>query len=203
MKITESALKRVIREELKSILTESAYGMTDLPADTGVRIRQLGSMRAEISYVSDDPNSPVEGGITIALSPSYPCSGAWIMQWANTSDGWGPFLYDVAIEWATWKGGGLAPDRGIVSGDARKIWDYYLNNRPDVKAHQLDDLNNTLTPDDGDNCDQASASKSTVPLIGSFLNRDFSSPSNPMSKRYTKEPSTMKALMDAGKLVQK
>jgi hypothetical protein len=193
---------KLLFENWREYLHEAAYGMNELPSDTGVRIELIGSDRAEISYVSDNPDSPIKGEIIIAR-PSEPCGDAWVMQWSKTVDGWGPFLYDIAIEWATWKGGGIVPDRGSVSKDARKIWKYYLNNRSDVQAHQLDDLNNTLTPEDEDNCDQSIATKSTAPVIGRFLSRDFASESNPMSKRYTKEPDVLQKLMDAGRLIQK
>jgi len=194
---------KLLLENWRQYLHEAAYGMNELPPDTGVLIQQLGTKRTEISYMSDDPDSPIKGEIIIAIDPTSPCGGAWTMQWANATDGWGPLLYDIAIEWATWKGGGVIPDRGSVSKDARKIWKYYLNNRSDVQAHQLDDLNNTLTPEDEDNCDQYIATKSTAPVIGRFLSRDFASESNPMSKRYTKEPDILQKLMDAGRLIQK
>jgi hypothetical protein len=191
-----------IFEQWREFLTEGAYTITDLPPDTGVRIQRLGTHRAEISYISDNPDSTIKGEIIIAR-PSNPCSNAWAIQWANASDGWGPLLYDIAIEWATWEAGGLMPDRGSVSKDAREIWKYYLNNRSDVQSYQLDDLENTLTPEYEDNCDQTLASKSTVPIIGSLLSRDFSSASNSMSKKYTKEPTILNALRTTGKLVQK
>jgi hypothetical protein len=190
-----------IFEHWREFLTEGAYGIGEFPPDTGIRIQRLGTDRVEISYVSDNPDSDIKGEIIIAR-PSNPCGNAWAMQWANASDGWGPLLYDIAIEWASWKGGGLIPDRGTVSRDARKIWEYYLNNRPDVQVHQLDDLENTLTPESEDNCDQYISTKSTVPMIGRFLNNDFASESNPMSKRYTKEPNTLQKLLDSGRLVQ-
>ena len=80
-----------------------------------------------------------------------PCSGALMVSMADSStDGLGPLAYDVAIE-AT---GGLIADRGYVSDDAVTVWNYYMNNRSDVEAVQLDNLENDLTDDDSDNCDQ-------------------------------------------------
>jgi hypothetical protein len=44
-----------------------------------------------------------------------------------------------------------------VSDDARRVWDYYHERRPDIESIQLDDLDNTLTPVEDDNCEQNSA----------------------------------------------
>jgi len=83
-----------------------------------------------------------------------------------TTKGWGPLLYDVAMEYATMKGGGLVADRVSVTDAARNMWDFYMKNRGDVEHKQLDiddegserfDLAQ-LTPDDkSDDCDQTSA----------------------------------------------
>ena len=68
--------------------------------------------------------------------------------------GMGPLAYDIAIE-AT---GGLMSDRAEVSDEARAVWDYYLNSRPDVQSFQLDNELDNLTPGlEDDNCFQKSA----------------------------------------------
>ena len=82
-----------------------------------------------------------------------------VVQSSTAKTGMGPLAYDVAIE--AQEGMGLISDRGSVSDDAQAVWYYYLNNRPDVEAVQLDDLDNTLTPEDEDNCDQHIA-RSTI-----------------------------------------
>ena len=82
-----------------------------------------------------------------------------VVQSSTAKTGLGPLAYDVAIE--AQEGMGLISDRGSVSDDAQAVWYYYLNNRPDVEAVQLDDLDNTLTPEDEDNCDQHIA-RSTI-----------------------------------------
>ena len=81
------------------------------------------------------------------------CLGAKVVGYSESEAGYGPLLYDIAIE-AT---GGLAPDRRGVSPDATSVWSFYETERPDIKVSQLDDLNNKLTPTDADNCLQASA----------------------------------------------
>lgn len=77
----------------------------------------------------------------------------------EAAKGWGPMLYDVAMEWATMNGGGLTPDRDIVTGAARNVWDYYFHKRNDVEAIQMDNPQNVLTPPIEDNCGQSSSSK--------------------------------------------
>ena len=90
------------------------------------------------------------------------CSGAWtVVITDQTREGWGPLLYDLAVELATELGGGLTADRKIVSPDARGVWGKYDASRPDVDKEQLDiwaGEGPQLTPDDpSDDCNQTSA----------------------------------------------
>ena len=80
-----------------------------------------------------------------------------VVQSSTAKTGMGPLAYDVAIE--AQEGMGLISDRVSVSREARAVWDYYMNNRPDVEVVQLDDQYNTLTPEDEDNCNQDVAIK--------------------------------------------
>ena len=115
--------------------------------------------------------------------------------------GWGPMLYDVAMEVATLKGGGLMADRGMVSASAERVWKYYMTNRSDVTAHQLDDLKNTLTPEEEDNCDQEVAGGSHGMYGGDTVeNPDWMN--SPLSKRYTAPPKMMDKLEVAGRLIE-
>ena len=97
------------------------------------------------------------------------CSGAFTVNFtSHTKNGWGPLLYDLAMEWASLNGGGLMSDRGSVSSDAQAVWDKYsTSRRKDVEAVQLDILpgflkhdpvfwgTEQLTPDvSTDDCDQ-------------------------------------------------
>ncbi len=97
-----------------------------------------------------------------------PCRGSWVVSVAKATKGWGPLLYDVAIELASnpfmmSKLGvsgyyiGLTPDRVNLSADAYKVWKKYKEIRPDIKQKQLDDLYNTLTDNPVDNCEDDSA----------------------------------------------
>ena len=108
-----------------------------------------------------------------------PCLDASSVTNARATTGFGPLAYDVAIEVT----GGLTPDRTTVSDEARDVWDYYNTVRHDVKKEQLDDLENKLTPEEQDNCEQLSASEDSA--VGSPGNWDESV----LSKKYSKQGS--------------
>ena len=110
------------------------------------------------------------------------CDGAYQVRTSVASSGNGPLLYDLAIEFATTHGTGLIPHRHGVSRDAQKIWQKYINDRPDVKVFQCDDPNMAI--DKG-----WYNSKS-----GSWIN-------SPLSKRYSKNPERTHELLRLKKLV--
>ena len=95
------------------------------------------------------------------------CEDGYISKMTyNTTKGWGPLLYDVAMEYATSKGSGLMSDRDMVSSEAKGVWDYYLNKRSDVEPHQLDidydearryDLAQRTPRNPKDDCEQLSS----------------------------------------------
>jgi len=194
MKLTTARLRQMIKEELKSVLAEAAQQASDLPEDVYVRVfyKEKGKWGSTITVAYTDVNGKrkssktdqIWGRINIdSVEPwGDPCEGSAVVSTAQAADGWGPLLYDVAIEVATMKSNGLTADRHIVSQDAAGVWDFYLKNRSDVVSHQLDDMNNTLTPKDEDNCTQKAAGDNWQ--------------SSPLSKRYTKKPTTIKALGD-------
>lgn len=67
------------------------------------------------------------------------CNDAWIVgNTHQTTKGWGPLLYDIAMEVATVLGGGLTSSRGMVSSKAKPVWDFYLSSRKDIDAEQMD-----------------------------------------------------------------
>ena len=117
------------------------------------------------------------GGVDILKTKEYsegPCLDGWTVVGSKALQGWGPLLYEVAIEYASQNGGGLTSDRISVSEYAQAVWDKY-EQRSDVNAQQMDTnhepfssgikINSTvpqLTPNDkSDDCDQSrSISKS-------------------------------------------
>ena len=182
----------LLREYIRELLSEGMKTVDDLPDGVVVEVTEYGyrtDFALSSSYESERNHKPY-GTISIGeLEEVGVCGGAWAIEMVSADQGWGPFLYDIAIEWATMNHGGLIADRSEVSGDARRVWAYYLNSRPDVTAHQLDDRRNTLTPEVEDNCEQEIAGD---PYDDEWID-------SPLSKRYTKAPTTINALKAAGR----
>jgi hypothetical protein len=201
---------KLLHEYIRELLTEAAKGPADLPNNVSVVIADKGN-RARIFYAMEDSLNPgewikarrhdvgVNGTIMVGTADKStgPCGDAWEVMGSEAMQGWGPMLYDVAMEYATQNGGGLISDRKAVSPHARNVWDYYMSNRGDVTGIQLDNLSNTLTPEEEDNCNQHIASytnQNNMPKIVDWQ-------TSPLSKRYTKPPTTINALKAVGKLV--
>lgn len=125
------------------------------------------------------------------------CAGSWVVKSVGkTQKGWGPLLYDLAIEWSTVYSKGLMSDREEVSPSAQNIWKNYEENRSDVKSTQLDiNLSSLryyndiylrqLTPDNTD--DDCSQSMS-IALSGEDWFKQ------PLSKKFEKEPVALEKL---------
>ena len=118
------------------------------------------------------------------------------------SQGWGPLLYDVAMEIAGENG--LMADRESLSTDAFNVWQYYMNSRGDVQKKQLDTEDNELTPDETDNCGAVSARThdDTFDDYRSDEKKQALSDS-PVMKVYTKGPTTIGELEAMGRLIRK
>jgi hypothetical protein len=133
----------------------------------------------------------------IMVAPAPPSIGAclperggrrpWRVVFSRAERGWGPLLYDAAMEVATERGGGLMSDRHEVSAKALGVWTAYDRSRRDVEALQLDANDATvedfgverLTPDvDWDDCDQFAAAN----------HMDLDWDESPLSRAYRKEP---------------
>jgi hypothetical protein len=206
----EEMTESMVRTYVRTLLTEAAMGPADLPDGVGVAYRgdNLGVTGLTVMYYHMEEGSPLSvaaqaglvlkgtglphGKISIGRSVSAgECSDALMVWGSSAAHGWGPMLYDVAMELATIQGGGLMSDRESVSFAARDVWQYYMANRGDVTGIQLDDEWNKLTPTERDNCMQQRARDDE----GSWVD-------SPLSKRYTKPPIMLAALEAAGKLVK-
>ena len=200
----------LLREYIRVLLTEAAKGPADLPDNVVVAIIDQREHQKFVYMIEKEgpnettqweratpSNSGLHGKVAL-MKPDHPCGGAWEVVMSGATQRWGPMLYDVAMEWATQNGGGLVSDRSHVSPSAREVWNYYLSNRSDVQNDQLDDLRNTITPEEEDNCEQGSA---TIGRSSAGMPKTLDFQESPLSKRYTKSPTTMNALEAAGKLV--
>ena len=175
-------MKKLLTEWRKFVLTEGMKTAADLPQGSGIAMisrsgQSLPAGNPMFVYTYDGkplynyphprfnpgvPEGAPWGEVLIGkLKPNSQgdCSDAYGIDHSETASGWGPLLYDVAMEWASKNGTGLTSDRGSVSKDAYNVWNYYLRNRPDVESTQLDIRNSgyeKITPDDeSDDCEQA------------------------------------------------
>jgi hypothetical protein len=209
----------LLHEYVRVLLAEAAKTIEDLPDDVYIAIEEYGSRGARIYYsneLGDDyqrktVDDPVVRGRIVIVDlggREYgPCDGAWKVSSADAKKGWGPMLYDVAMEYATLNAGGLVSDRDAVSPEARRVWDYYLGNRSDVTPHQLDNEYGDLTPEiEEDDCEQRVATfdigRTPGTKYGERIKTDVSWMKSPLSKRYTKEPTILNALRAAGRLIE-
>ena len=141
---------KLLREYIRALLTEAAKRPEDLPTDWMVYVDNIGD-KYLIELAGDDRTV---GSITIGPAGGTvdPCLGSYQVNTSQAEQGWGPLRYDVAMEIASMYSSGLVADRNTVSDEAQRVWQFYQDNRPDVEVAQLDDLYNTLTPDEYDNC---------------------------------------------------
>ena len=100
--------------------------------------------------LSADKNTAtaVYGVVMVNVTSAHPQWGAKEIEFTAARSGYGPMMYDIAMADV----GGLIADRGSVSDDARGIWSFYKNSRPDVEKKQIDDYRNPTTKtkeDDG------------------------------------------------------
>ena len=196
-------LRKTVR---RMILQESMITTDQLPEDVIILIREYGSSSAKIQYARNDPRqqrlirtpSTVKDGCwgTILIKKGINGIPVWQVSSSTAGEGYGPLLYDIAMEYATKNGLGLMSDRSSVSdGDegAVNVWDYYLENRDgnDVTAHQMDDQANTLTDTFDDNVNQHIPKQFAQQHTKRYV-QHWSDHST--SKRYTKAPTTLEAL---------
>ena len=187
---------KLLRETIRRILLQEGMNMPEqLPSGTVIVIRDENGF-VDVYYGKKDnpqersknPAGHIEALLYSRTIHKGECSNALMISHSYIDTGWGPLLYDVAMEYATENYGGLISDRSFVSDDAFDVWDFYAHGRDDVQAHQLDDLENTLTPTDSDNCDHDNVA---ADIFGDGI--DFG---NPLTKRYTKAPTRMAELED-------
>lgn len=104
------------------------------------------------------------------------CLKSSIITSARATEGWGPLLYELLLEFASDRSTGLTPDRSVVSSYARKVWTKYQS-RPDTRKIQLDvdtDLTGRANPGDNITPD--------VPEDDCKMDALYYDPGGPMSK---------------------
>ena len=196
MKLTPTKLKSLILE----VLQEGARTIEDLPEGIFITVEGTSDDEVSIDISYEDGNFITKnnkgipwGGVSldydVPLFLEHPCLNAMVVTYTSAADGFGPLLYDIAIEVATILGGGLVSDRTIVSNSAYNVWDYYSKNRSDVEMIQLDNEDSELTPQKDDDCLQNIAYE-YAEKFGTEWHE------SPLSKLYRKPPTTLRSLGD-------
>ena len=159
------------------------------------------------------------------------CSDGYISSYTyKTKEGWGPLLYSISMEHASQIGGGLMSDRDLVSGDAKRVWDYFnankkgvggpvVPNQMDITQGEANEFSvNQITPNNKkDDCGQKSTLKyalgdeygdwtkddeKKIPSLLTTDERDLMSQwtKQSLSKTYTKTPLNIQKLAKANLL---
>lgn len=164
-----------MRIAFKNIINEAAAGLNQLPKDCFIAIKpESMSIPTFQIYYSDARgnqyrvNNQYLGflsmvrGSALKPDPRLQAHKVWEVNQSYAVKGYGPLLYDIAMELANKveNGGGLLKaDPEFSSDDAQNVWNYYNNSRADVAKIQLDSPENELTPDNRDNVRQDAAKK--------------------------------------------
>ena len=199
---------KLLRETIRKLILQESMKMPEqLPEDAVVVIDYQRSPEILIYYAERDENGEINDGYRNTGPKGFvemfldtqkfnygPCDGAATVRQTGAKEGWGPLLYDVAIEVASSKASGLIADRRSVSQDAWDVWNTYMTKRDDVDHFQLDDPYDRLTPDWEDNCDQDVAMED---------GNAYDWQESPLSKVYIKNGTPMMDKLNAlGKLFE-
>ena len=126
--------------EWQETVNEAAVSPNELPEDVIVKVsfrpKHHGIIvLADKHLVPFKSGDPIHGEMWFSYEPE--CGGHMI-QWVRTSKGFGPLIYDIALELVTSAGSWLVGDRNVVSDDATKVWEYYDQKRNDVEKKPID-----------------------------------------------------------------
>ena len=118
---------KLILENWRRFLTEAAKGPVDLPENVFVRIEPTDADTFEIYYADEEgyyiegKQNPVRGLIEIQETDEA-CGGAFTVVDSGAAKGWGPLLYDVAMEFATQLGGSERRFRAGTNACLTRYW---------------------------------------------------------------------------------
>ncbi len=105
----------------------------NLPESYFVKLRKR-RFRIVVQLLRQGSDEPRGLLVAESLSSNEP----FIVTETFAPHGYGPLLYDVAMEVSSSQG--LMSDRESVSDDARAIWDFYLRSRSDVSSELREDI---------------------------------------------------------------
>ena len=139
---------KLTRRKLRSIISEAMKMPSDLGDDFYVSVLFGPGMRYKIelmqsiSWRNPPPGFVARDRAVGAIEAEFNrVCGAYEVKNSYSRGGYGPLLYDIAIELSGEHG--LTSDRNSVSADAQRVWEYYIESRPDVVTRDI--------PEDCDN----------------------------------------------------
>ncbi len=146
----------MVSEALAAIddATAAMKSIDDLPDDAMVNISpRRGGFIVEILNREGTDFSSLDLSLVEVHRSTCGRNTYEVVDAISTTPGWGPFLYDLAMEQAYPKG--LIPDRESVSRDAERVWEHYYHNRTDVDTEMLPSFEECEGPRDEDIFDYA------------------------------------------------
>lgn len=132
MKLTVGQLRRVIQE---AMVSELGPGMSVKIEKDGrnlsIHLKEAGKPKAHWPGVIDLQRCSLPDGVV------------WEVVNSTAHKGYGPLLYDLAMEVVVGRIGdlGIMCDRTSVSGEARRVWEHYFAHREDVGHDPLPEEN--------------------------------------------------------------
>lgn len=191
MKTNVFFLKKIIREQVDicikelNLLQESRKSINDLGNDYTVHVKGISSTEdgvitpgnlVIIKLLKGTSNSEA-GLILLEQAQDFDIDGygVWIVKESYAQSGWGPFLYDLAMEIC----GTIMSDREAVSSEAFNIWKIYQDDRPDITRSQLDYPEINIPGFERPLPAEQLASKSFLsrwPLAGAYHRTDLNTP---------------------------
>jgi len=129
---TDSYDQSMSLDEEDAPLFEAAKSPEELPATWHIQVKKKpGQYNISLLQANNKevPGSAIRrSGVTISMSNLKKCGLlSWEVVHSSAPKGWGPLLYDIAMEIAD--SAGIFSDRASVSEQAQAIWDFYAHNR--------------------------------------------------------------------------
>jgi len=123
--------ERVVARHLQA----GAKGVNDMPDDWYIQVLKYGT---GVEFVLKDAKAPKNREIGhVRIRPVGGCDGALEAMNIAAKHGWGPFLHDIALEYAGERG--VVPDRGSVTPEAQRLYQVYQK-RGDILKYYLPEM---------------------------------------------------------------
>lgn len=168
----------------KRHMNEAAVSPEQVPEGWKIYVKDRENNRVTV-ILKNERNATV-GRIILADDKNIPCLSALSVEVAQAPSGYGPLLYDLAMELSGHKG--IYSDRVVVSEAAQRIWEYYEHQRGDVESfHPLELVG----------VNESDCIEDIIHMFGEEWEDD---PMNKVFKKKTGNLSTLDALRDANKI---